>query len=408
MTDLLARRDAVLGPKMTTFYREPVEIVRGEGVWLWDSAGKRYLDAYNNVPHVGHGHPAVVEAIAKQAATLNTHTRYLHEGIVAYAERLTATLADELDTLIMVCTGSEANDIALRLGWLASGKKGLIATDQTYHGNTHLVSQLSDGRTPIGGREDWVARVPAPGGEVDAASFAANVAAAIDGLEAASHGFAALILDPYFVNEAFPTLPPGFLDETVALVRRKGGIVIADEVQPGFGRLGSHFWGHERAGFTPDVVTMGKPMGNGYPVAGVVARRELVAAFREQLGYFNTFAGSPVAAAAASAVLDVIAAEGLQENARVVGDHLRARVAEITHPRIRELRGAGLFAGMVFDDDDGSFTGDVVERLKNAGVLLSRIGPTGNILKIRPPLVFSRDNADLLADTLAGVLEAMP
>jgi len=407
MTDLMQRRDAVLGPKMTTFYRQPVEIVRGEGVWLWDSTGKRYLDAYNNVPHVGHGHPAVVEAIAKQAATLNTHTRYLHEGIVTYGERLTAKLADALDTMIMVCTGSEANDIALRLGWLATGKRGLIATGATYHGNTHLVSQLSSGRRPIGGREDWVARVPAPHSAMDGATFAANVEAAIAGLEASGHGFAALILDPFFVNEAFPTLPTGFLDETVALVRRAGGLVIADEVQPGFGRLGSHFWGHERAGVTPDVVTMGKPMGNGYPVAGVVTRRDLVADFRSQQGYFNTFGGSPVAAAAANAVLDVIEAERLQDNARTTGDYLHNRLATLTHPRIVETRGTGLIAGVVFDDDDGSFTGDVVERMKEAGVLLSRIGPTNNVLKIRPPMVFSRDTADLLVDTLAKVLEGM-
>lgn len=406
MSNLLDRRDAVLGPKMTTFYREPVEIVRGEGVWLWDSAGKRYLDAYNNVPHVGHGHPAVVEAIARQAATLNTHTRYLHQGIVAYGERLTATLADGLNSLTLVCTGSEANDIALRLGWAATGKTGLIGTDATYHGNTHLVSQFSANRTPIGGRVDWVARVPAPGGAVDAATFAANVARAIDGLEAAGHGFAALILDPFFANEGFPTLPAGYLDETVALVRSRGGIVIADEVQPGFGRLGSHFWGHERMGFTPDVVTMGKPMGNGYPIAGVVARRELVAAFREHFGYFNTFGGSPVAAAAATAVLDVIEAEGLQANASATGDHLRARMKALAHPRIREVRGAGLFAGIVFDDE-GAFTAELVERMKEAGVLMHRIGPAGNILKIRPPMVFSRDDADVLVDTLAGVLEGL-
>ncbi|HHS94377.1 MAG TPA: aminotransferase class III-fold pyridoxal phosphate-dependent enzyme, partial [Rhodobacterales bacterium] len=326
MTELLTRRDAVLGPKMTTFYADPVEIVRGEGVWLWDASGKRYLDASNNVPHVGHGHPRVVEAIATQAATLNTHTRYLHEGIVAYGERLTATLPEGLDSLTMVCTGSEANDIALRMGWAATGKTGLIGTDATYHGNTHLVSQFSSGRTPVGGRVNWVARVPAPGGAVDAASFATNIEAAINRLERNGHGFAALILDPFFANEGFPPLPPGYLDEAIALVRARGGIVIADEVQPGFGRLGAQFWGHERMGFTPYVVTMGKPMGNGYPVAGVVARRDLVAAFRENVGYFNTFAGSPVAAAAASAVLDVIEAEGLQSNAQRVGDHLRTRL----------------------------------------------------------------------------------
>ncbi|RME18800.1 MAG: aminotransferase class III-fold pyridoxal phosphate-dependent enzyme [Alphaproteobacteria bacterium] len=406
MNDLQRRRDRVLGPMMTTFYRDPVELVRGEGVWLWDAAGNRYLDAYNNVPHVGHGHPTVVEAVARQMATLNTHSRYLHEGIVAYAERLTATFADGLDTLTLVCTGSEANDIALRIGWAATGKKGIVATDATYHGNTHLVSQLSAGRRPVGGRVDWVRRVPPPGGAVDGAAFAASIGAAIDSLEADGHGFAALILDPFLANEGFPSLPPGALDAAVALVRARGGIVIADEVQPGFGRLGSHFWGHERMGFVPDVVTLGKPMGNGYPVAGVVTRRDLIAAFREGFGYFNTFAATPVAAAAASAVLDVIESEGLQARAEEVGRALRAGLGALDHPRIREVRGAGLFAGVVFDDD-GEFTGEVVERMRAAGVLMHYIGPGRNILKIRPPLVFGHEHVDMLVDRLGQVLKEM-
>ena len=418
--NLPTRRERVLGPRMTTFYREPVEIVRGEGVRLWDAAGREYLDAYNNVPHVGHGHPRVVEAIAAQAATLNTHSRYLHEGIVDYAERLTATLGDGLDVLTMVCTGSEANDIALRMGWAATGKTGLIGTDATYHGNTHLVSQFSAGRTPIGGRVDWVRRVPAPdslrpvGGSVEgqAEAFAAEVARAIDELEAAGHGFAALILDPFFANEGFPDLPPGFLAPTQDVVRAAGGLIIADEVQPGFGRTGGHFWGHERIGLTPDIVTMGKPMGNGYPVAGVVTRAEIVEAFRRDFGYFNTFAGTPVAAAAASAVLDVIADEGLQARAAEVGGHLLAGLRALDHPRIADVRGAGLFLGVEFTEPGGlapapEFTAEVVERMRERGVLVHRIGRGGNILKIRPPMVFSRADAERLVEVLGEVLEGM-
>jgi 4-aminobutyrate aminotransferase-like enzyme len=418
MTDLLSRRERALGPRMTTFYREPVEIVRGAGVRLWDAEGREYLDAYNNVPHVGHGHPLVVAAIANQLATLNTHTRYLHEGIVAYAERLTATLGAGLDVLTMVCTGSEANDMALRMGWAMTGKTGLIGTDATYHGNTHLVSQFSAGRTPIGGRVDWVRRVPAPdslrplGGSADgqAEAFAAEVARAIEALEAAGHGFAALILDPFFANEGFPDLPPGFLAPTQAVVRAAGGLIIADEVQPGFGRTGGHFWGHQRIGLTPDIVTMGKPMGNGYPVAGVVTRPEIVETFRRDFGYFNTFAGTPVAAAAASAVLDVIEAEGLQTNAAQVGAHLLAGLRALDHPRIADVRGAGLFVGVEFTEPGGlepapDFTAEAVERMRERGVLMGRIGRGGNILKIRPPMVFARENADHLVTSLAAVLE---
>jgi len=420
MKSLLQRRDAVLGPKMTTFYREPVEIVRGEGVWLWDAGGRRYLDCYNNVPHVGHCHPRVVEAIARQAATLNTHTRYLHEGVVSYGERITGLLGDGLDVLTMVCTGSEANDIALRMGMAITGKTGIIGTDNTYHGNTHLVSQLSSKRTPIGGRADWVRRVPSPdslrplGGSAEgqAEAFAGEVRKAIGELEAAGHGFAALILDPFFANEGFPDLAPGFLVATAEVVRKAGGILIADEVQRGFGRTGRHFWGHERIGLRPDVVTMGKPMGNGHPVAGVVARRELVAAFRDSFSYFNTFGGNPVSATAAHAVLDVIEDEGLMENAHEVGDYVLGRMREIRHLRIADVRGAGMFVGMEFVEDEAltpaeAFTAEVVERMRERGVLLNKLGRGGNVLKIRPPMVFSRANADLFVDTLAEVLGGM-
>jgi 4-aminobutyrate aminotransferase-like enzyme len=280
MSDLMERRARAMGPNVPTFYDRPVHLVRGEGVWLWDADGKRYLDCYNNVPHVGHCHPKVVEAICRQSATLNTHTRYLHEGIVSYIERLSGLFRHDLSQAILVCTGSEANDIALRMAQAATGKTGIIATDNTYHGNTWATSQLSTRRPPIGGRAGNVRLVPAPdslapvGGSVEgqAEAFAKAVAAAIRDLEENGPGFSGLMLCPVFANEGLPNLPPGFLDPTVAVVRRARGLILCDEVQPGFGRLGTHWWGHEALGFAPDVVTLGKPMGNGYPVAAVVAR----------------------------------------------------------------------------------------------------------------------------------------
>ncbi|MBL3559973.1 aspartate aminotransferase family protein, partial [Rhodovulum sulfidophilum] len=352
MTDpLIERRARLLGPNVPTFYDEPVHIVRGEGVWLWDAAGRRYLDAYNNVPHVGHCHPKVVEAIAAQAARLNTHTRYLHETILDYVERLTATLGHDLSQAVMVCTGSEANDVALRMAQAATGKTGLIATDNTYHGNTAAVSALSTRRPPIGGYPPHVRLVPAPdslaplGGSAEAQpeAFAANVARAIAELEEAGHGFAGFMLCPFFANEGFPTLAPGFLDPTVEAVRKAGGLILADEVQPGFGRLGTAFWGHEILGFAPDVVTLGKPMANGHPVGAAVTRPEIMAAFRGAFGYFNTFGGNPVSMAAALATLEVIEEEGLMENARAVGAYALERLGALRHPWLAETRGRGLF-----------------------------------------------------------------
>ncbi len=413
--DLLARRRAVLGPNVPTFYEAPVEIVRGEGVWLWDRDGRRYLDCYNNVPHVGHCHPRVVEAICRQAATLNTHTRYLHEGILTYAERLVARLG-EMTTLMLVCTGSEANDVALRMGQAVTGKTGMIATNATYHGNTALVSQLSTRRPPIGGYPPNIRLVPAPDTlrtPDDGTAFAAHVARAIAELEAAGHGFSSLILCPFFANEGFPALPAGFLAPTVEVVRRAGGILIADEVQPGFGRLGSHFWGHEWLGFTPDVVTMGKPMANGHPVAAVAARPQVMAAFREAFGYFNTFGGNPVSCAAALATLDVIEDEGLQQNAADVGAHALALLRDLRHPRIADVRGAGLFFGVEFVEPGTTtpataFVAALVEEMRRRGILLNKIGPGGGTLKMRPPMPFSRANAEHLAETLAAALAALP
>ncbi len=420
---LLARRQNLLGKNISLFYDDPVHIVRGQGVWLWDADGRKYLDCYNNVPHVGHCHPAVVEAICKQAAILNTHTRYLHEGILDYVERLTATFEAPLSTAILTCTGSEANDIALRMAQAVTGKTGIIATDSTYHGNTSAVSQLSTRMPPIGGHLDHIRHVPAPdslrpdggNGAGTAAGFAENTRKAIEALQQSPHGFSALILCPYFANEGFPDLQSGFLDATVSAVHEAGGIVIADEVQPGFGRTGGHMWGHQRIGFTPDVVTMGKPMGNGHPVAGVVTSSDIMSAFRGAFRYFNTFGGNPVSCAAAMAVIDVLEQENLLENAARVGAYARAGLERLAgrYDCLGDVRGRGFFFGAEVVKDretmtpDAERAGQIVNAMRAQGVLMGKTGMHGNTLKIRPPMQFSAADADVMLDALGRVLDAI-
>ena len=421
---LLARREKLLGRNMSTFYQDPVHLVKGEGVWLWDADGKRYLDCYNNVPHVGHCHPRVVEAITRQASMLNTHTRYLHEGILDYVERLTATFDDSLDTAILTCTGSEANDIALRMAQAVTGKTGVIATDHTYHGNTTAVSQLSTRMPPVGGYGGHVRHVPAPDGyrplggqpgEAFTNAWAAKLEEAIASLKASPFGFSALIIDPFFANEGFPELPDGFLKKAAEIVKREGGLLIADEVQPGFGRTGNHMWGHQRAGIVPDVVTLGKPMGNGHPIGGVVANSETLNAFRKAFRYFNTFGGNPVSCAAAMAVLDVIRDEKLQENAREVGAYAVAGLAKLAdkHPIIGNVRGAGLFFGaeLVLDKAEKTPATDIATRVINEmrerGVLMGKLGIHQNATKIRPPMPFTRGDADFMLSTLDDVLAGL-
>jgi len=413
-----ARRARLMGPHLPTFYDPPLHIVRGEGVWLWDRSGRRYLDCYNNVPHVGHCHPHVVQAIAGQAAALNTHTRYLHDGILDYLDRLTATFDHGLSQTVMVCTGSEANDVAIRMAEAATGRTGLIATDNTYHGNTKAVSQLSTRRPPIGGYPGHVRLVPAPdslhpvGGDAaaQAQAFADAVRAAIADLDAAGYGLAGFVFCPILANEGLPMLPPGFLQPAVAAVRAAGGLVVADEVQPGFGRTG-RWWGHEGAGVVPDIVTLGKPMANGHPVAATVTRPEIMAAFRTSFGYFNTFGGNPVSAAAASAVLDVIAAEDLIAHAGQTGAYALECLRALDHPLIAEARGTGLFLGLALERDGTPATdaaAALVEAMKERGVLIGRIGRAGNVLKLRPPMPISRSQIDMAVGTLEQALAELP
>ena len=418
MSDLMDRRRALLGPNVSTFYDEPVHVVRGEGVWLWDAEGRQYLDCYNNVPHVGHCNPRVVEAICRQAATLNTHTRYLHEGILDYVERLTATYEDPLKTAILTCTGSEANDIALRMAEAMTGKRGIIATDATYHGNTTLVSHLSKSNVPeVGfGLGQYLRHVEAPDSyritDPDGQRFASKVQEAIDDLEKSGIGFAALVVCPLFLNEGFPAQEQGWLKPAADAVRRAGGLLICDEVQSGFGRCGTHFWGHQKQGVIPDVVTMGKPMGNGHPVAGLVTSTEIMARFRKSFRYFNTFGGNPVSCAAAMAVLVELQEKQLQAHAEKIGLLAHQRLTELAgkYPIIGDVRQSGMVFGAEFVLDHETkepaiaFADQVVNRMRQRGIILSKLGRHKNTLKIRPPMPFAEEHLDLLMTTLDDVI----
>jgi len=415
---LIARREKVLGPAYRLFYEEPLHLVRGEGVFLHDASGEKYLDAYNNVASVGHCHPRVVEAITAQTAVLNTHTRYLHEGIVDYAETLTATFPDALSQAMFTCTGSEANDLAVRIARFVTGGTGIIATELAYHGLTSAVAEFSPSLGESVTLGPHVRTVPAPDSyrhspEKMMEKFGRDVEAAIADLK--RHGIrpAMLITDTIFSSDGIFAGPKGFLKPAVDAIHAAGGLFVADEVQPGFGRTGEAMWGFERHGVAPDMVTIGKPMGNGYPMAGIVLRPEVIAEFGPRARYFNTFGGNPVAAAAGKAVLDTIRIEDLQQNALEVGNHLMEglRTLARSHPAISDVRGSGLFVGVEIVSDpatkqaDAALTTRIVNGLRRRRVLISASGPRANVLKIRPPLVFSRENADMLLEALEDVLK---
>src|SRR5436190_7626555 len=347
--DLIARRSRLLGPAYRLFYDQPVQFVRGEGVWLYDAAGHSYLDAYNNVASVGHCHPQIVQAIARQAAVLNTHTRYLHETVLDFAEKLLSTFPPEIGHVMFTCTGSEANDLALRVARTCTGGTGFIVTANAYHGVTSALTELSPSLGLPLPEGSHVRLVPAPGSAANAGEvFAGHVSDALADMKNSGIRPAALLVDTIFSSDGVFADPPGFLRPAVEAVRKEGALFVADEVQPGFGRCGGAIWGFARHGLVPDLVTMGKPMGNGHPVAAMAARPELLAEFGRRSRYFNTFGGNPVSAAAGIAVLDVIESEGLIANAQRVGAYLlnQFRQLQARHPLISEVRGAGLFFGV--------------------------------------------------------------
>lgn len=415
---MIERRDALLGPAYRLMYEHPLHIVRGEGVWLIDPQGRRYLDAYNNVASLGHCHPAVTEAICKQAQTLATNTRYLHDTILELAERLLATVPEtDLAHLMLTCTGSEANDVAYRIAKVRTGGTGVIVTETAYHGFTDAVSQFSPSLGATVDLGAHVRLVPAPrlyhaDGADLGERFTLDVEAAIADLR--RHGIkpAALIIDSLFTSDGILPGPAGFLKGAVDAIKRAGGIFIADEVQPGFGRTGEHMWGFQRHGLIPDIVTLGKPMGNGQPVAGLLATADVLAEFGKNSRYFNTFAGNTVSCAAALAVLDTIEKEGLVQHAARVGKILHDGIAALAnrHEAIGDVRGAGMFVGVELVSDrasrapDRELTSRVVNLMRDKGVLLSACAMGHNVLKIRPPLVLSAEQAGMVIETLDEAL----
>jgi 4-aminobutyrate aminotransferase-like enzyme len=418
--EMIARRQRLLGPAYRLFYANPVHVVRGEGVWLYDPDGRAYLDVYNNVASVGHSHPHVVAAQSKQASILNTHTRYLHDMVLDYAEKLLGYFPIENPQVMFTCTGSEANDLALRVAKTHTGGTGVIITDFAYHGVTSVIAEMSPSLGAGMRLGDHVRTVPAPdhyrsNGQDVGAAFAHHVRAAIDDMMA--HGIkpAALIVDTIFSSDGVFSDPAGFLKAAVEEVRKAGGIFIADEVQPGFGRTGDAMWGFQRHGVVPDIVTLGKPMGNGHPVAGMVAKPTILDEFGKRVRYFNTFGGNPVSSAVGIAVLEVIEQEGLVENARSVGAYLRQGLQDLAnrHPIIGDVRGAGLFVGVELVRDRATKepatqeTAVLVNGLRERRVLISATGRAANGLKIRPPLVFSKANADHFLSAMEQTLEQM-
>lgn len=417
---LLARRERSLGRHSPLMYDTPLHLVRGEGVWVEDVHGRRYLDVYNNVPHVGHCHPHVVEAICRQAATLNIHTRYLHDNIVQYAERLTATFDPSLSVAMFTCTGTEANELALRIARFVSGGTGIIVSNFSYHGNSAALAEVTTGLPAPEALAPHARTVPIPDlnrweGDPDqlAREYANGVLEAIRSLRAVDIKPAALLFDTIFSTEGLPHVPKGFLEQAVAHVRDAGGLFIADEVQGGLGRTGDHMWAHQAYGVVPDLVTLGKPLGNGHPHAGVITRPDLLEIFASSALYFNTFAGNPVSAAAGLAVLDVMEREKLMQNAKVVGTYLQQGLAGLArkHELIGSVRGGGLFFGLELVRGRGKPAPDETKRLVNAmkdrGILINRIGPHDNVLKMRPPMPFSRDNAKLLLSALDDALASL-
>ncbi len=410
----LSRRHRLMGAGAELFYEQPLHIVRGSGVWLYDRIGRSYLDVYNNVPHVGHAHPTVVQAIQKQSALLSTHTRYLHGGILEYAERLTATLPAHLDACIFVNSGSEANDVAWRIAQSVTGHQGGLVMQNAYHGITDAVAALTPSTAePRDARVATLAIPPAGSCAEGVLAPAELESAAQDADRAirtlATRGFApaAFFIDSALTSSGIVDPPPDWACVVAERVRAAGGLIVADEVQYGLGRSGSHFWGFARRGFEPDIVTLGKPVANGYPMGVVVANRARIEAFQAKYGFFSTFGGNPVAAAAGLAVLEVLDREQLVSSAQSTGQYLRQRLTELAtrHPCLGAVRGAGLLLGLEVIAGGAQTARQRAKRLINilaseARVLIGYEGPGADILKLRPPMPFYREHADLLIDAL--------
>lgn len=414
--DLVERREKCMGSSYRLFYKRPLNLVEGKGEFMWDESGNKYLDMYNNIPSMGHSHPAVVEAVYDQMKKINTHTRYLHENIIRYSERLLSLMPKEIDRVMFMCSGSEANDLALRICSAYTGGTGILISQEAYHGNTQLVSAISPS---IGGDQkllEGVRLVPTPDyyrqGKSDeefTAWYCSEIQKQIDDMKAHGIKLSCFIADSIFSSDGVHPNPKGFLKAAVDVVHRNGGLFIGDEVQPGFCRTGDAFWGFMRHGIIPDLVTMGKPMANGIPCSGLAGRHEILEAFSEKFPYFNTFAGNPVSMAAANAVLDVIEREGILEHTKQVGSELLAALKEVQSAHssiVGDARGAGLFLGFELVSDpikktpSPEMTQILINKMYERKVLTSNAGPYGNVLKIRPPLVFKSEDISWFAGAL--------
>jgi 4-aminobutyrate aminotransferase-like enzyme len=422
--ELLHLRRQYLNPSLSISYSKPLKIVRGSGVFLYDEAGRPFLDLVNNVCHVGHCHPRVVRALSEQAAVLNTNTRYLHDNIVTLAQRLTATLPDPLSVCFFVNSGSEANDLALRLARTHTGQIDTLVLDGAYHGNLTSLIEISPYKFDGRGGQGAPAHIhkllmpdpyrgPYKGYSTETGQqYAQHVQETISHIQNEGRGIAAFIAESVLGCGGQIVLPDGYFQAAFQYVREAGGVCIADEVQVGFGRVGTHFWGFQTQDAVPDIVTMGKPFGNGHPLAAVVTTPEIAASFNNGMEYFNTFGGNPVSCAVGTAVLDIIHDEQLQQNALHVGSYLLAglRDLQIHYPLIGDVRGLGLFIGieLVRDPDTlepaAAEASHLVNQMKERSILLSTDGPLHNVIKIKPPIILSQENADFLLSELNAVL----
>ena len=418
MGTVLERRHQLLGAA-TLFYEDPIEIVRGDGVLLYDQTGREYIDLYNNVPCVGHANPVVAEAMKKQMSTINVHSRYLHQGILDYAERLLGLHHEALDNVVFACTGTEASEIALMTARIATKGRGIICTDATYHGNSSEVIKMAVARSAGPPANSEYRAIPFPqkyrplqeglDDETLCALYLDKVHEAIADFKQHDIPFAGMFVCSIFANEGLPDLPGNFMAKATAIVHAAGGLMIADEVQAGFCRSGD-FWGYETAGFKPDIVCMGKPMGNGLPLSAMAASAEHIASFRKATRYFNTFASSPLQAAVGMAVLDEIENRDILRQSAAVGRYLRQALEriKIDHPVMGDVRGCGLFTGIewVSEDQQADPNGAIAmaNKLKEKGFLLSNAGALKNVLKVRPPLVFEQQHADQFLAAFTEIL----
>jgi len=394
------------------FYKEPINLESGEGVWLYDKSGKKYLDVYNNVPVAGHCHPRIIASLTDQASKLNVHSRYVSDVVVDYSEKLISLHSDNLSKLQMACSGTEAVEVAIKMARIYTGGQGIICSNATYHGNSHETFRMT-----IGPFEPEFRRVTYPESyrpikegllEEDlCALYIKEVEKQIEGFNQDGIKFAGLIFCSIFANEGLPDFPKDYLSKVSKLVRDSGGVVILDEVQAGFGRTGT-WWGYELSNVSPDIAVMGKPMGSGLPVSGVVTTEEISDSFHEKAFYFNTTAATPLQAAVGGTVIDIIQDEGLIENAEKIGGYLKAELLKIKDDfdYLGDIRGPGLFIGLDIVDNkedknpDREKAIEIVEILKSKGVLISNAGQYRNVLKLRPPLVFDSSHADFLLDEL--------